>query len=286
MAATRPDDVRAYGRALPRRFDSAVAHPARVYNVWIGGKDHSAADRQAAEEVARCRPHVEAGARANRAFLARAVRYLAAERHIRQFLDIGPGLPAPGNAHEVAQAIAPDSRVVYVDNDPVVVSRARAQLVSAPEGVCGYFEADLRDPELVVWEAARTLDMTQPVGLLLVAVLHFVPDTDDPAGIVAALLNGLAPGSFVAISHLTADFAPDQVLPGVAAYNSMVPVGLTARTRAQVDKLFGNLPLVAPGVVPVSRWRPAIDCEASAIADVYAGLAVTPGAGHSSRGKQ
>jgi len=239
------------------RFDPEVAHPARVYNVWIGGKDAYAADRVAAAEVAACRPQVVAGARANRAFLARAVRYLAGQRGIGQFLDVGPGLPAPGSTHQVAQAIAPQSRVVYVDNDPLVLAHARALLTSSREGACDYLDADLRDPETILKGAARTLDFTQPAAVMLVAVLHFVPDSSDPAGLVATLADALAPRSFLAISHLTSDFAPGAVTAGVAAYNALVPAGITARTHAEVTALFGGLPLVAPGVVPVSEWRPA-----------------------------
>jgi hypothetical protein len=259
------------------RFSPEIPHPARVYNVWIGGKDAYAADRAAAAEVARCRPQVVAGARSNRAFLARAVRYLAGQRGIRQFLDIGPGLPAPGATHTVAQAIAPQTRVVYADNDPLVLAHARALLTSLPEGACDYLDADLRDPELIIRDAARTLDFTQPAAIMLVAVLHFIPDAGDPQGIVAALTGALAPGSFVAVSHLTGDFAPSQVGAGVAAYNALVPAGITARGHAQVTALFGGLPLVAPGVVPVNEWRPAVDGQSGHGADMYAGLATTTG---------
>jgi S-adenosyl methyltransferase len=254
-------------------FDPFVAHPARVYNAWLGGKDHFAADRRAAAEVAARRPQVVAGARANRAFLGRVVRYLARERGIRQFLDIGTGLPAAGSTHQVAQAIAPDCRIVYADNDPLVLSHARALLASTPEGSCDYLHADLRDPEMIMLQVARTLDLRRPVGLLLIAVLHFLPDADDPSAIVAALAGALAPGSLVAISHLTSDLAPDAVNSGVAAYNTLVPAGITARTHAEVTALFGGLRLVPPGVVPVSEWRhDSHDCFVQP-ADVYAGLA-------------
>jgi SAM-dependent methyltransferase len=255
------------------RFDPRFAHPARVYNVWLGDKDHFPADRKVAEEVAAHRPQVAAGAKANRAFLARAVRYLAAQRGIRQFLDIGPGLPAPGNTHEVAQAIAPESRVVYVDNDPLVLVHARALLTSKTGAPCEHVDADLRDPDTIIGEAAQTLDFTQPAAVLLIAVLHFLAHADDPAGVVKILADVLAPGSSVAITHLTSDFAPDQVGAGVAAYNAMVPVGLTARTHLEVTGLFGRLPLVAPGVVPVSEWRPEHPPVRGVSADMYAGLA-------------
>jgi SAM-dependent methyltransferase len=246
-----------------------------VYGYWLGSKDHFPADRKAAEEVAAHRPQVVAGARANRAFLARAVRYLAGERGIRQFLDIGLGLPAPGNTHEVAQAIAPESKIVYVDNDPLVLVHARALLTSKTGAPCEHIDADLRDPDTIIREAAQTLDFTRPAAVILVAVLHFLTNADDPAGIVAALADVLAPGGFVAITHLTSDFAPEQVGAGVAAYNALVPVGLTARTHREVAALFGRLALIPPGVVPVSEWRPDHAPVRGVSADMYAGLATT-----------
>jgi O-methyltransferase involved in polyketide biosynthesis len=255
------------------RFDPEIAHPARVYSYWLGGKDHYPADREAAEEVMRQRPQVVTGAQANRAFLARIVRHLAGQRGVYQFVDIGCGLPAAGNTHEVAQSIAPQARVVYVDSDPLVMVHARALLASKTGGTCEYVEADLRDPEKIVKAAAQTLDFTQPTGLILAGVLHFIPDVDDPAGLVAALADVLAPGSFVAVSHLTADFAPDQVGAGVAAYNALVPAAITARTHREVTALLGGLSLVAPGVVPVSEWRPDHAPVRGVSADVYAGLA-------------
>jgi hypothetical protein len=257
-------------------FDPSVAHPARVYGYWLGGKDHYRADREAAEEVIRRRPQVVAGARANRAFLARVVRYLAEERGIRQFIDIGPGLPAPGNTHDVAQAIAPASRIVYVDNDPLVLVHARALLTSTPHGSCGYVDADLRDTPAVLAGVGQTLDFTQPAALLLLAVMHFLPDADHPASVVGALAGPLAPGSLVAISHLTADFAPGPVSAGVSAYNALVPIAVIPRTHSQVSALFGGLPLVPPGVVPLAEWRPPIARPGRAPCDMYAGLARVP----------
>jgi S-adenosyl methyltransferase len=259
------------------RFDPSVAHPARIYAYWLGGKDHYAADRQAAEEVSRRRPQVVAGARANRAFLARAVRFLARDCGIRQFIDIGTGLPAPDSTHEVAQAIAPQCRIVYVDNDPLVLVHARALLTSTLQGTCDYVEADLRDTAAIVARASQTLDLTQPIAVLMLSVLHFIPDTDDPAGIVAALMKQLAPGSYLVISHLTGDFAPGPVSAGVQAYNALVPTSLTARAHAQVTALFGGLPLVPPGVVPLTEWRPAIVGWSPGQADMYAGAARVPG---------
>ena len=255
------------------RFDPAIPHPARLYAYWLGSKDHFLADRNAAQQVAACRPQVVTGARANRAFLGRVVRYLAGPRGVRQFLDIGPGLPAPGATHAVAQAIAPQSRVVYADNDPLVLAHARALLTSTREGVCDYLDGDVRDPEAILKAAAQALDFTRPTAVILAAVLHFLADADDPAGVVATLAAALAPGSFVAISHLTADFAPQAVSSAVAAYNALVPAAITARSHAEVTGLIGQLSLVAPGVVPVSEWRPDHAPLRAVSADLYAGLA-------------
>jgi hypothetical protein len=255
------------------RFVPSVAHPARVYGYWLGGKDYFAADRRAAEEVMRLRPQVVASARANRAFLGRVVCYLAAEAGIRQFLDIGTGLPAPGGTHEVAQRAAPDCRVVYCDNDPLVLTHARALLTSTAQGSCGYVDADPREPQTILAQAAQMLDFTQPAAILLLAVVHFVADADDPAGIVAALASVLVPGSYLVISHLTGDFAPEQVAAATAAYNAQVPVPVTARTHAQVTALFEGLPLLAPGVVPVTEWRPQVGDPFGQPADLHGGVA-------------
>jgi S-adenosyl methyltransferase len=276
-ASANEDEAWAAGRDVTSpRFDPGFAHPARVYNLWLGGKDHYLADRKVAAEVAACRPQVVAGARANRAFLARVVRYLAGERGVRQFVDVGPGLPAPGNTHEEAQAVAPESKIVYVDNDPLVLTHARALLISAPQGAVDYVDADLREPETIVAQAARTLDFTQPAAILLLAVVHFLADRDRPADIVAALASALAPGSYLAISHLTADLAPEQVTAATAAYNTQVPVPVAARTHAQVTGLFGGLPLLPPGVVPVSEWRPQVCNPFGQPADLHAGVARIP----------
>lgn len=225
----------------------------------------------------RARPQVVASARANRRFLARVVRFLAADRGVRQFLDIGVGLPARDSTHQVAQQVDPACRVVYADNDPVVLTHARALLTCRPPGSCGYVEADLRDTATIVAEAARTLDFAQPVAVLLLAVLPFIPDADDPPGIVATLAGALAPGSYLVISHVTADFAPEQVAAAVAAYNAQVPVPVTPRAHTEVTGLFGGLPLVAPGVVPITQWRPAVAALPHRVtADLYAGAASIP----------
>ena len=261
------------------RFDLDVPHAARVYNFWLGGKDHFPADRKAAREVMRARPQVIQGARANRAFLARVVRYLAAEAGMRQFLDIGTGLPAPDNTHGVAQSVARNCRIVYADNDPLVLSHARALLTGTQEGACGYVDADVRDTGTILAQAAQTLDFAKPVAVLLLAILHLIPDADSPAAIVARLAGGLAPASYVAISHLTADFAPDAVTAAADAYNALAPVPVTARSHTGVTALFGTLPLVAPGVVPITEWRPDAPSQFAQPADLYAGLARTPARG-------
>jgi SAM-dependent methyltransferase len=269
--STVPIDEPHRSAAFPR-FDALVPHPARVYGYWLGGKDHFSADRQAAGEVMARRPQVVAGARANRAFLARVVRYLAGECGIRQFIDIGTGLPAPGNTHEIAQAVAAGSRIAYVDNDPMVLAYARALLTSSPQGSCDYIDADLRDIPTVLAGASRTLDLARPTAVLMLAVLHFIADADGPAGIVAALARQLAPGSYLVISHLTGDFAPGPVGAGVNAYNALVPTALLPRSHSQVSSMFAGLPLVPPGVVPLTEWRPAGGPFPHA-ADLYAGVA-------------
>jgi hypothetical protein len=258
------------GLPPPQGFDPHVPHPARVYNVWLNGKDHFPADREVAAKVIDQRPQVVDAAIANRQFLGRAVRYLARCHGIRQFIDIGTGLPAPDNTHEVAQLVDPWCRVIYVDNDPLVMSHARALLNSTREGCCDYLHADLRDTEYILREARRTLDFNLPVAVLLLAVLHFVPDADDPAGIVGALAGPLASGSCVAISHLSGDFAPQAVHEGVAAYNALVPTSIFPRSHVEVSGLIAGLALVPPGVVPVSEWRP--DKLAVQVNDLYAGI--------------
>jgi O-methyltransferase involved in polyketide biosynthesis len=260
-----------------RHFDTSLPHPARVYAYWLGGKDHFPADRKAAQEVMRLRPQVVASAQANRSFLARVVQYLAAEAGIRQFLDIGTGLPAVNNTHEVAQRAAPDCKVCYVDNDPLVLSHARALLGSiTPQGTCAYVDADLREPQTILAQASQTLDLTQPTAILLLAVLHFIPGTTAPAQIVARLASALAPGSYLAISHLTGDFAPEQVTAATEAYNTHTQVPVTARTHSQVTSLFAGLPLQAPGVVPVTEWRPEAGDPFGQPADLHGGVARIP----------
>jgi hypothetical protein len=235
-------------------LDTSVAHPARVYDYWLGGKDNFAADREAAERVLAVTPGLRQRVRANRAFLARAVRYLATEAAIRQFLDIGTGIPSADNTHEVAQAVAPDSRIVYVDNDPIVLVHARALLVGTPQGATQYIEGDLRQPGAIL-AAARTLDFDRPVALLLIGILHLIQDSERPYEIVAELMDALPSGSYLGISHPALDILPGQE-EAQRRYNERVSTPQTLRTEPEVARFFVGLDLVPPGVVYVHNWRP------------------------------
>jgi S-adenosyl methyltransferase len=247
------------GQETVPEIDTSKPHPARMYDYYLGGKNHFAADRAVAEKLLKSVPSGRTGARENRAFLGRAVRYLAAEAGIRQFLDIGTGLPTTDNVHEVAQSVAPSSRVVYVDNDPLVLAHARALLTSAPEGRTAYIQADLRDPAAILDDPAtrQVLDFGQPVALMLVAVLHFMPDEFGPSDSLGALLGALPRGSYLVASHLTAEHDPDGSAAGMRAYRAAgVPIQL--RDSGEFAKLaFSGLEMVPPGVVLVSEWRPA-----------------------------
>ena len=254
------------------RIDTTVPHPARRYSYWLGGKDHFAADRESGDAIAARFPAVVALARANRAFLGRSVRFLA-ESGVRQFLDLGTGLPAPDNTHEVAQRVAPDARVVYVDNDPIVMVHARALLQGDPRGRTTYLEADVRDPEAILTHPSllETLDLTRPVGILLVTTLHFVHDDEQVAAVVRRLLDAVPSGSHLVITHGTMDFStPD----GVAAYEKMFAAGGTdvrARPRSAIERYFAGLEIVEPGIVPVGDWRPdgTTDRPVSADLQIY-----------------
>jgi hypothetical protein len=254
------------------RFNTGVAHPARIYDALLGGKDNFAADRAAAEAGLRAFPASGMSVRANRAFLARAVEYLAREAGMRQFLDIGTGLPSANNTHEVAQAIDPASRIVYVDNDPIVLAHAEALLTSSEPGVTAYIDADLRDPGKILSQASRTLDFSQPVAVMLIGVLHFIPDSEDPQGIVDALTGAVCPGSHLTVSHITKDDYPE-----MEAFTRAVNDGTAAksvlRTREEVSRFFRGLELIDPGVVQISKWRPRSDAEASVPAALLGGIA-------------
>jgi hypothetical protein len=256
------------------RFDSRVAHVARVYNYWLGGKDHFPADRIAGEETIEVYPGIRQSARANRAFLARVVRHLTATEGIRQFLDIGTGIPASNNTHEVAQSIAPQARVVYVDNDPMVLAHARALLTSTREGATAYLDADLRETEKILRQAARTLDFGQPVAIMLIAIMHYIPDPDEARSIVARLLDAVPPGSFLVISHAGSDLFPEEIAPFEQRLNQLLRDSVhVARPRPVVAEFFDGLDLLEPGVVRVSEWRPDSAEEAATATTLWGGVA-------------
>ncbi|AXE87781.1 MULTISPECIES: SAM-dependent methyltransferase [unclassified Streptomyces] len=241
---------------LRRRIDSSKAHPARVYDVFLGGKDHYPADRDAAAAALAANPRGYLDVRHNRDFLRRAVTALVEQDGIRQFLDIGTGLPTAENVHQIAQRIEPGTRVVYVDNDPVVLAHARALLTSGPEGRTDYIDADLRDPARILEQAAKTLDFDRPVALCLVAILHFVAD-EEAYPLVRELLDALPVGSRLVLSHLTEDLNPENIRAVQRTYTER---GFTfvLRSRAEVEKFFteNQLEIADPGIVPAHRWRP------------------------------
>jgi len=235
-------------------FDSTVAHPARVYDYWLGGKDNFAADREAGDQVLQAKPEIWQNVRANRAFLGRCVRFLAAEAGIRQFLDIGTGIPSAGNTHEVAIAVDPGCRVVYVDNDLMVLRHAQALLTSA-KGRVAYLDMDARDTSKILSAAAGTLDFSQPVAVMLIAILQLIPDGDDPWALVADLMAATVPGSFLAITHPASDIVPEAAARASQAYSQNVSQQ-TRRGRDQVARFFAGLDLVSPGLVQSPDWRP------------------------------
>jgi hypothetical protein len=237
---------------MASRLDTSVPHPARRYNYWLGGKDNFAADRESGDAVVAMFPSIRTAVIENRGFLRRAVSLLAGELGVRQFLDIGTGLPSADNTHEVAQRIAPESSVVYVDNDPLVMVHARALLTAAPgAGPTDYIEADVRSPEEILQEAAKVLDFSRPVGLMLIAVLHFIADEEDPHGIVRRLVSALPPGSCLVLSHSTGDYLPPETVQ--AFRDAVIPVYL--RSAGEVSRFFDGLELLDPGLVSISRWR-------------------------------
>jgi hypothetical protein len=227
-----------------------------VYDYWLGGKDNFPADRWAGEQVMAVRPSVIAAARANRQFMHRAVRYLATTG-IRQFLDIGTGVPTYPNVHECAQQIAPDCRVVYVDNDPLVLSHARALMAGNREGATDFLDADLRDPASILRQATRTLDFTAPIAVMLIGVLHLISDEDSPHEIVAALMDGVPAGSYLASCSPASDIDADRAARGTQLYNQLVPTQQTRRDHATVARFFDGLELTDPGVVQPGNWKPS-----------------------------
>ena len=254
-------------------FDTSVAHIARVYDYWLGGKDNFEADRTAGEEALAAYPDLVSSVRANRAFLARGVRFLAADAGIRQFLDIGTGIPSANNTHEVAQSVAPQSRVVYVDNDPIVLAHARALLVGRPEGTTDYLDADLRETEKILDHARGLLDFSQPVAVMLVAVLHLIGPEDHPYGIVSQLMDSVPPGSYLLLSHVASDIEPEKMAEMGKRLNRLLAQKGYYRSQAEVTKFFTGLELLEPGVVPVQHWRQDSEIEGARRAAMWGGLA-------------
>ena len=254
-----------------------MPNPARVWNYWVGGKDNYQADRDVGDETLRAMPVVALLARADRAFLGRAVRYLAGEAHVRQFLDIGTGLPTANNTHEVAQAIAPEARIVYADNDPVVLAHARALLTSTSPGKTDYIDADVRDPDKIISAASRTLDFGQPVAVFLLAILGFVSDRDDPYAIVARVMDAMPPGSYLAISHPAKDITEEMNEAG-RIWNKRSPYKIALRSPEDIGRFFDGMELLDPGVVQLPQWRPdpqpdsRIDSASDPVVPHYCGV--------------
>jgi hypothetical protein len=262
------------GQAGPQPFDTSVAHQARMYDYFLGGKDHYAADREAADAWLKIDPKAAFSSRANRAFLGRAVRYLAGDAGVRQFLDIGTGIPTAGNTHEVAQAIAPDSRVVYVDYDPIVLAHARALLNSSEAGATEYLDADLRQTSAILGQASQLLDFTRPVAVTLIAILHAVPDADDPRAIVATIMDAVPSGSYLAISHVGSDLFDQETLAGVGDIaTQMADWKFASRDREQVALFFEGMDLVEPGLVRVEEWRPGPGADGAGKSTVWGAVA-------------
>lgn len=262
------------------KIDTSRPHTARIYDYYLGGKNHFAADRETADKVLRDWPSVRVGAREQRKFLGRAVRYLATEAGIRQFLDIGTGLPTTNNVHEIAQRVAPSCQVVYVDNDPLVLAHARALLTSSPTGRTAYIHADLRDPGGILANPVTrdVLDFSKPVGLILVGILHFLTDEDEPAEILATLLDALPSGSYLVASHVTAEHDEAEVSSGVSTFRGAGLQGQLRDSGEFAALAFSGLELVPPGVVLVSEWRPddGVLLPTPAEVNFYGGVARKP----------
>lgn len=240
----------------PRDIDVTVAHPARIWDYWLGGKDNFAVDREVSAQLLSVMPDWIVFASADREFLGRAVRYLAGEVGIRQFLDVGTGIPTRDNTHEVAQRVAPESRVVYVDNDPVVLAHAGALLVSTPPGVTDYIDADLNEPDEILRGAARTLDFNEPIAITLLGILEFVTDNAKAYGIIKRLMDSVVSGSHLVIAHPTTDIDGEAMRTVEQIWNDSGAVPAKFRSRDEFSRFFDGLELLEPGVVSLTQWRP------------------------------
>ena len=248
------DSSSSAGQRQAPEFDSSVPQTARIWNYWLGGKDYFPVDKQVGDQILEAFPEIVENARASRAFLARAVRYLAGEASIRQFLDIGTGLPTANNTHQVAQAVAPECRIVYVDNDPVVLAHARALLTGTPEGATDYLDADLRDPDRILQEAARTLDFTQPIAIMLMGILGHIADDDEAQSIVKRLMGAVSSGSYLTMNDGTD--TSEEVVEAARIWNQSANPTYHLRSPDRIARFFDGLELVEPGVVSPPRWRP------------------------------
>ena len=263
----------ATGKAGRPPFDTSVANQARIYDYLLGGKDNYPADRAAVDAVLKVAPELGFTARANRAFLGRAVRYLTAEAGIRQFLDIGTGIPTAGNIHQVAQAIAPETRVVYVDYDPAVLAHARALLTSHEAGATEYIDADLRDTDMILAQAARLLDFTKPVAVTMLMILHVIPDSDDPHALVARVMDAMPPGSYLAASHLGSELLEGEAKQGFEGIVSRTAQQqYIGRNREEMGRFFEGMDLVEPGLVRVEEWRPDPDAGETGRSALWCGV--------------
>jgi predicted transcriptional regulator/O-methyltransferase involved in polyketide biosynthesis len=278
MAPEEAADPSLTGLQSSAGINPALAHSARVWDYWLGGKDNYPADRQAGDQILSIVPELEGSVRQSRYFLARAVRYLAGSQGVTQFLDIGAGLPAVDSTHEIAQRVDPRSRVVYADSDPLVTAYARALLTSGPEGACGHIRADLRDPDDIVAGAARTLDFTRPVAILMLGVLNFVTDTGEATAIVRRLAGIVPAGSYLVICHPTAEVRAEAMTRAVRLWNEQGSAPVTLRTPVELAGFFDGLDLAGPGVVSCPRWQPDITGLAE-MPDVphFCGVARKPG---------
>ena len=257
-------------------IDTTVPHSARIWNYWLGGKDNFAVDREAGDAWAATFPGVRDIALASRSFLTRSIRYLAEEAGIRQFLDIGTGLPTADNTHQVAQRIAPEARIVYIDNDPMVLAHARALLTSEPEGATDYLDADLRDTATILDQAAQILDFSQPVAVILMAIMHLIPDTDDPCGIIDRLMATVPPGSYLALSQIASDIDRQNVAAARDQVGRFMPVKQTYRSHAEVMRFFHGLEIVEPGVVVIQEWHPDSQADAALPSALWGGVGRKP----------
>jgi hypothetical protein len=249
MSGTAPSES-------PSPIDTTVPHSARIYDYWLGGKDHYPVDREMGEQIRQVLPGIVEMARAQRAFLARVVTFLAGETGIRQFLDVGTGLPTADNTHQVAQRVAPESRIVYVDNDPLVLAHARALLRSSPGGATDYIHADLREPNKILQEAARTLDFTQRIAIMLLGVVHHVSDDDQAHAVVNRLLDAVPSGSYLVITHTTNTVTGAAMDEAVRQWNEASPVPIVIRNPPELARFFDRLEVLEPGVVATTQWRP------------------------------